>query len=117
MMRVEQRPIVTGVRQQGYVEILEGVRPGERLVADGLSKVQPGQMVRVSPRPSIIPAAGGNGGHDDAATPGARPGGRPGAGPGGPGGMRPGMHPGGMRPGAPGSPPAGARPTGQRPAA
>lgn len=43
-----QRPIVAGVRQQGYVEIVDGVRPGERLVADGLNKIQPGQPVRVA---------------------------------------------------------------------
>jgi membrane fusion protein (multidrug efflux system) len=44
----EQRPIVTGIRQGGYVEILDGVRPGERLVADGLNKVQAGQPIRIA---------------------------------------------------------------------
>ncbi len=44
----EQRPIVTGLRQQGFVEILDGVRAGERIVADGLNKIQPGQPVRVA---------------------------------------------------------------------
>lgn len=44
----EQRPIVTGVRQQGFVEIVDGVRAGERLVADGLNKIQSGQPVRVA---------------------------------------------------------------------
>lgn len=44
----EQRPILTGVRQQGMVEIRDGVRPGERIVADGLNKIQPGQPVRVA---------------------------------------------------------------------
>lgn len=48
MTMAEQRPVVTGVRQQGYVEILDGVRPGDRLVADGLNKVQPGQPVRIA---------------------------------------------------------------------
>ncbi|MBX3485748.1 efflux RND transporter periplasmic adaptor subunit [Phenylobacterium sp.] len=60
---VEQRPVVTGLRQQGFVEIVDGVKPGERLVADGLNKVQPGQPVRV--------AGGGAGGPPGA--PGARP--------------------------------------------
>ncbi len=108
MGMVEQRPIVTGVRQQGYVEILEGVKPGDRVVADGLNKLQPGQPVRISPRPSIIPVGGGTGGHDAEAAPA---GARPGAGPGG----RPGMRPGGV-PGA-ATPAAGARPMSQRPAA
>ena len=48
---VEQRPILTGSRQQGFVEIREGVTAGERVVADGLNKIQPGQPVRVA-RPS-----------------------------------------------------------------
>jgi membrane fusion protein, multidrug efflux system len=42
----EQRPVRTGARQDGAVEILDGLRAGERLVADGLNKVQPGQPVR-----------------------------------------------------------------------
>jgi membrane fusion protein (multidrug efflux system) len=52
---VEQRPIVTGARQQGYVEIREGLRPGERVVADGLNKLQPGQPVRVARSPGMSP--------------------------------------------------------------
>jgi membrane fusion protein (multidrug efflux system) len=44
---VEQRPIVTGARQQGFVEIVNGVKPGDRVVGDGLNKIQPGQPVRV----------------------------------------------------------------------
>lgn len=44
----EQRPILTGARQQGFVEIREGVKPGERLVGDGLNKLQPGQPVRIA---------------------------------------------------------------------
>jgi membrane fusion protein (multidrug efflux system) len=43
----EQRPVVTGVRQDGFVEIKEGVEAGDRIVADGLNKIQPGQPVRV----------------------------------------------------------------------
>ncbi len=85
---VEQRPIVTGVRQQGFVEILDGVKPGERLVADGLNKVQAGQPVRLSPRPSIITTSGGP-----------------------PAGMAPGAHPPGARP------PGGPRPEGRPPGA
>lgn len=60
----EQRLIVTGIRQQGFVEILEGVRPGERLVADGLNKIQPGMPVRIA---GAQPPAGG------ASPSGARP--------------------------------------------
>lgn len=93
---VEQRPIVTGLRQQGFVEIVEGVRPGERLVADGLNKVQPGQPVRI--------AGGGRPGGMGASE---RSGGRPGA---------PDAAP-DMRPGPGNGPAAGARTERPRPAA
>jgi membrane fusion protein (multidrug efflux system) len=43
----EQRPVVTGTRQQGFVELREGVRAGEQIVAQGLHKLQPGQAVRI----------------------------------------------------------------------
>ncbi len=62
---VEQRPIVTGVRQQGFVEIVDGVKPGEKIVADGLNKIQPGQPVRI--------AQGGGARGPAATTQGARP--------------------------------------------
>ena len=45
---VEQRPITTGLRQRGFVEITDGVKPGEHIVADGLNKIQPGQPVRIA---------------------------------------------------------------------
>ena len=48
---VEQRPILTGSRQMGFVEIREGVTVGEKIVADGLNKIQPGQPVRVAGAP------------------------------------------------------------------
>jgi membrane fusion protein (multidrug efflux system) len=44
----EQRPIVTGLRQDNAVEVLDGVQAGDRVVADGLNKVQPGQPIRVT---------------------------------------------------------------------
>ncbi|MES2724318.1 MAG: efflux RND transporter periplasmic adaptor subunit [Pseudomonadota bacterium] len=42
----EQRPVVTGVRQDGFVEIKDGVAAGDRVVGDGLNKIQPNQAVR-----------------------------------------------------------------------
>jgi membrane fusion protein (multidrug efflux system) len=50
----ERRSVVTGDRQEGYVEILEGVTAGEHLVADGLNKIQPGQPVMISKAPPVV---------------------------------------------------------------
>jgi membrane fusion protein (multidrug efflux system) len=47
----EQRPVVTGLRQDNFVEILDGLQPGEHVISDGLNKVQPGQPVRVAGGP------------------------------------------------------------------
>ena len=59
----ERRPILTGVRQDGFVEITDGLRAGERIVADGLNKVQPGQPIRIvggaGARPGRPPGASG----------------------------------------------------------
>ncbi|WP_293354675.1 efflux RND transporter periplasmic adaptor subunit [Phenylobacterium sp.] len=55
---VEQRPIVTGLRQKGFVEITDGVKLGDRIVADGLNKIQPGQPVRIA-GPGARPAQAG----------------------------------------------------------
>jgi membrane fusion protein (multidrug efflux system) len=45
-MMADQRVVVTGVRQEGLVEIKEGVALGDMIVADGLNKIQPGQPIR-----------------------------------------------------------------------
>lgn len=52
---VQQRPVTAGLRQDGWVEILDGVTPADRVVADGLNRVQSGQPVR----PAGGPGAGG----------------------------------------------------------
>lgn len=44
----EQRPVLIGARQQGFVELRDGVAPGERLVADGLHKLHPDQPIKVA---------------------------------------------------------------------
>ena len=95
----EQRPVVTGVRQDNIVEVLEGVQPGDKIVADGLNKVQPGQPVRVTGAYSAKPSEGaphgpGGGG------PHGGPNGGPYAGPHGGGAGRPPGRPGGAAPAA-----------------
>lgn len=44
----EQRPVVTGLRQDNFVELTEGAAAGERVVADGLNKLQSGEPVRIA---------------------------------------------------------------------
>lgn len=44
---VEKRIVETGRRRPGEVEILEGLSPGERVIAQGTQKARPGQVVRV----------------------------------------------------------------------
>ncbi len=39
--------VETGVVENGFVEILSGVSAGDRIVADGLNRIQPGAPVRV----------------------------------------------------------------------
>lgn len=50
-MTVQQRPVVAGLRQDGWVEILEGVTTADRVVADGLNRIQSGQPVRLAGSP------------------------------------------------------------------
>jgi membrane fusion protein (multidrug efflux system) len=70
----EQRPVITGIRQNGVVELKDGVQAGDRIVADGLNKVQPGQPVRVvGARGPGGPGARAPGGHRPAAGGAQRP--------------------------------------------
>lgn len=57
--KIAQRVVVLpGAREAGFIEIRDGVRVGDKLVADGLNRVQPNQPVRL---------AGGKGGQRQAA--------------------------------------------------
>lgn len=44
----EQRPVTLGASDAGFVEIRSGLRVGESVVADGVSRLQPGQAVRLA---------------------------------------------------------------------
>jgi membrane fusion protein (multidrug efflux system) len=46
------RPVKLGVRQAGKVEVLEGLKAGERVVAEGLQKVRPGGKVKAQAPPA-----------------------------------------------------------------
>jgi multidrug efflux pump subunit AcrA (membrane-fusion protein) len=51
-VRVE---VKLGTRQQGAVEVVEGLRAGEQLVVRGTSRIRPNQPV--APRPLTRPAS------------------------------------------------------------
>ncbi|PKQ00920.1 MAG: efflux transporter periplasmic adaptor subunit [Alphaproteobacteria bacterium HGW-Alphaproteobacteria-13] len=50
------RPVKLGTMQDGRWAILDGLKPGDRVIVDGLQKVQPGQPVRI-PKIDVVPAA------------------------------------------------------------
>ena len=53
---VEQAKVVTGVRRDGKVEIVEGLAGGERIVIEGTGKLRPG--VKIADTPTQAAAAG-----------------------------------------------------------
>lgn len=51
------RPVKPGTMRGGEWAILDGLKPGDRVIVDGLQKVQPGQPVRIAkPSPAAKPA-------------------------------------------------------------
>ena len=61
-------PIRTGLRQNGMVEVVEGLRPGQRIVSEGVVKITDGQTIRIAgtqnaqPRPKATEPAAAEGG-------------------------------------------------------
>lgn len=45
--RAKERAVTTGIRERGLVEILSGIRPGDRVVTDGSDGLEDGMGVRV----------------------------------------------------------------------
>jgi membrane fusion protein, multidrug efflux system len=59
--KVEMRPVKPGERVGPLWEIESGLKPGERVIAEGLQKVKPGTAVKVRPfNPPPTAPAGGN---------------------------------------------------------
>jgi membrane fusion protein (multidrug efflux system) len=58
-LAAQRRPVETGARQDGFVEILSGLQLNERLVADGLNRVTPSQPVRIAAEGGAGRGAGG----------------------------------------------------------
>jgi membrane fusion protein, multidrug efflux system len=51
----QMRKIRTGVRLVGSVEVLDGLKPGEKVIVEGLQKVIPGAPVRIAPTAEAPP--------------------------------------------------------------
>jgi membrane fusion protein (multidrug efflux system) len=71
----QPRPILTGLNDCGFVEVKDGLQAGDRIVADGLNKIQPNQAIRPMPpgggRPGGgVPGGAGAGAGAGAAAPG-----------------------------------------------
>lgn len=45
--RALQREVAIGARQPGFVEILDGLSPGERVITQGVIKLRPGQAILI----------------------------------------------------------------------
>lgn len=53
---VEQVAVKVGARDEGKVEIVEGLKPGERIVVEGVGKLRPGMKVREAGAAGSAPA-------------------------------------------------------------
>jgi membrane fusion protein (multidrug efflux system) len=51
----QQQTVVTGANEAGMIEIKDGLRSGDQIVADGLNRLQPNQALRLAP--STVAAA------------------------------------------------------------
>lgn len=50
--RAQERPVKAGLREAGWVEILEGVKPGETVATSGLAQLYDGAAVTAAPPPT-----------------------------------------------------------------
>jgi hypothetical protein len=53
-----RKTITAGLRQNGWVEVMAGLKPDERIVADGTNRVRPGDPVQIA---GAGPRRGANG--------------------------------------------------------
>jgi multidrug efflux pump subunit AcrA (membrane-fusion protein) len=47
-LRAQRRPVEIGARAGGQVEIVAGLAPTDRIVADGVNRVNPNQPLRAA---------------------------------------------------------------------
>lgn len=48
-IRTTRREVTTGEQQDGFVEVISGLKAGDRFVAEGGNRVRPGEIVRTTP--------------------------------------------------------------------
>jgi membrane fusion protein (multidrug efflux system) len=46
--KAERREIEVGLRRDGFVEVVAGLKPGEQIITEGLVRLRPGQPVRIA---------------------------------------------------------------------
>jgi membrane fusion protein (multidrug efflux system) len=56
--RVKRTPVRTGTRMDGRIEIVEGLRPGQKVVTEGVVKVSDGMKVRLAGAQNAQPVGG-----------------------------------------------------------
>jgi len=50
---VARREVKLGAQEDGEWVVLDGLKPGDRVIADGWQKVRPGQKVNAQPAPAV----------------------------------------------------------------
>jgi len=58
----ERRPVRTGQRTGGVVEIVEGLADGEQVITEGVTRVRPGAPVQIAPPPAAAGSGAEQGG-------------------------------------------------------
>jgi membrane fusion protein (multidrug efflux system) len=58
--RVQRKAVATGHREQGMVEITQGLSIGERIIVRGTTRVRPGQQVSFNGSKLSVPQEGGS---------------------------------------------------------
>ena len=58
----KRRQVRTGLRQEGRIEVLEGLQPGQKVVTEGVVKVSEGMKVRLAGARNAAPGGGGGAG-------------------------------------------------------
>jgi membrane fusion protein (multidrug efflux system) len=51
----QKRPIKIGLRLESRVEVVEGLKPGELVIVEGLQKIGPGMPVVLAPKEATLP--------------------------------------------------------------